>query len=379
MGKKISILGSTGSIGTQTLKVARHLGEKVKVCGLAAKSNVDLIEIQAIETGAEIVCLFDEKAAKELKKRHPMWNVVSGMEGLCEVASYHSVDTVIAGTVGSLAILPVMEAIKAKKMIGLANKEVLVAAGHFITKLAKEMGVTLFPIDSEHSAIFQCLLGEDKESISKVILTASGGPFLHLNEEQLKCVTAEGASNHPTWTMGSKVSIDCSTLMNKGFEVIEAKWLFDLPIEKIDVVIHPQSFVHSFIEFVDGSMKAQVNVPNMELPIQYALTYPERVKRDVAPFDFYKNGKFEFYLPDRKKFRCLDLAYESLRVGGSLPCVLNAGNEVLVERFCRGELSWLGIAEKLEVLLGRHNVLYESNVDTLLEVDREARLEAQRL
>jgi 1-deoxy-D-xylulose-5-phosphate reductoisomerase len=379
MERKISILGSTGSIGQQTLNVAKNLGEKVKVYGLAAKSNVDLIELQAIETGAEIVCLFDEKAAKELKKRHPMWNVVTGMSGLCEVASYHAVDTVIAATVGSLAILPVMEAIKAKKMIGLANKEILVAAGHFITKLAKEMNVTLFPIDSEHSAIFQCLLGEDKESVSKVVLTASGGPFLHFSEEQLKHVTAKDSANHPTWSMGSKVSIDCSTLMNKGFEVIEAKWLFDLPLEKIDVVIHPQSLVHSFIEFIDGSMKAQINVPNMELPIQYALTYPKREKRGTLPFDFYKNNKFEFFTPDRKKFRCLDLAYESLRVGGSLPCVLNAGNEVLVERFCRGEVSWMGIAEKLEILLGRHNALYELSVDTLLEVDREARLEAKRL
>ena len=379
MEKKISILGSTGSIGRQTLSVAKHLGEKVKVVGLAAKSNVDLIEAQAIETGAEIVCLFEEKAAKELKRRHPMWNVVSGIEGLCEVASYHSIDTVIVGVVGSMAILPVMEAIRAKKLVGLANKEVLVSAGEYITRLAKECGVTLFPIDSEHSAIFQCLLGEKKEAVSRLILTASGGPFLHLSDEELKYVTAGSAANHPTWTMGSKVSIDCSTLMNKGFEVIEAKWLFDFPVEKIDVVIHPQSVVHSFVEFVDGSMKAQVNVPSMELPIQYALTYPDRVARNEKPFDFHKYGKFEFYLPDLKKFRCLELAYESLRIGGSLPCVLNAGNEVLVERFCQGELSWLQIAEKLETLLGRHNVLHGTSVDTLLAVDREARLEAERL
>jgi 1-deoxy-D-xylulose-5-phosphate reductoisomerase len=379
MEKKISILGSTGSIGRQTLNVAKHLGESVKVVGLAAKSNVDLIEAQAIETGAEIVCLFEEKAAKELKRRHPMWNVVSGIEGLCEVASYHSIDTVIVGVVGSMAILPVMEAIRAKKLIGLANKEVLVSAGEYITKLARENEVTLFPIDSEHSAIFQCLLGEKKEEVSRLILTASGGPFLHLSDEELKYVTAGSAANHPTWTMGGKVSIDCSTLMNKGFEVIEAKWLFDFPVEKIDVVIHPQSVVHSFVEFVDGSMKAQVNVPSMELPIQYALTYPERVARAEKPFDFQKYGKFEFYLPDLKKFRCLELAYESLRIGGSLPCVLNAGNEVLVERFCQGELSWLQIAEKLETLLGRHNVLHGTSVDTLLAVDREARLEAERL
>lgn len=379
MEKRISVLGSTGSIGRQTLNVAKHLGEKIKVVGLAAKSNVDLIEAQAIEVGAEIVCLFDEKAAKELKRRHPMWNVVSGIEGLCEVASYHTIDTVIVGVVGSMAILPVMEAIKSKKRIGLANKEVLVSAGEFITTLARKNDVILFPIDSEHSAIFQCLLGEDKKDVARVILTASGGPFLYYSDEELKNITVACAANHPTWTMGNKVSIDCSTLMNKGFEVIEAKWLFDFPVEKIDVVIHPQSLVHSFVEFIDGSMKAQVNLPSMELPIQYALTYPERVKREVSPFDFKNNSKFEFYLPDKKKFRCLELAYESLRIGGSLPCVLNAANEVLVERFCRGELSWLGIAEKLETLLGRHNVLHVTSVDTLLEVDREARLEAQRL
>ncbi len=379
MEKKISILGCTGSIGQQTINVARHLGERIKVVGLAAKSNVDLIEAQALETGAEIVCLFDEKAAKELKRRHPMWNVVSGMEGLCEVASYHSIDTVVVGLVGSMAILPVIEAVKDKKVVALANKEVLVAAGEYVTLLAKEKGVTLFPIDSEHSAIFQCLQGEDIASVSRVILTASGGPFLHLSEEELLNVTVEGASAHPTWTMGNKVSIDCSTLMNKGFEVIEAKWLFDLPVEKIDVVVHPQSLVHSFIEFVDGSMKSQINEPSMELPIQYALTYPERVKRGGKPFDFQKHKLFEFYLPDLKKFKCLALAYESLRIGGSLPCVLNAGNEVLVERFCRGELSWMQISEKLELLLSRHNVVYKTSIDSILEVDREARLEAGRI
>ena len=245
--------------------------------------------------------------------------------------------------------------------------------------MAKEMGVTLFPIDSEHSAIFQCLQGEDRATVSRLILTASGGPFLNMSEEELSKVSAEHAANHPTWRMGSKVSIDCSTLMNKGFEVIEAKWLFGFPVEKIDVVIHPQSAVHSFVEFVDGSMKAQINVPNMELPIQYAITYPKREPRNDPPFDFLKYSKLDFYLPDRKKFRCLDLAYEALRVGGSLPCVLNAGNEVLVDRFVRGELSWWGISEKLEALMNRHNVLRETSVDDLLEVDREARLEAMRL
>jgi 1-deoxy-D-xylulose-5-phosphate reductoisomerase len=379
MEKKISILGSTGSIGRQTINVVKHLGDKVKVVGLAAKNNVDLIEAQALEVNPEIISLFDEKAAKELKRRRPTWNIVGGVEGLCEVASYNSSDTVIVGVVGSQAILPVMEAIRAKKFIGLANKEVLVAAGEVITNLAKKEGVTLFPIDSEHSAIFQCLQGENKESVSRLILTASGGPFLNYTEEELKFITAESAKNHPTWKMGGKVSIDCSTLMNKGFEVIEAKWLFDFPVEQIDVVIHPQSLVHSFVEFNDGSMKAQVNPPSMEIPIQYAITYPHRAKRNENPFDFKRFSKFEFFEPDRKKFRCLDLAYHSLKVGGSLPCVLNAANEVLVERFCRGELSWLGIGEKLETLLERHRVLRETSVDTLLEVDREARLEAERI
>ena len=232
------------------------------------------------------------------------------------------------------------------------------------------------PIDSEHNAIWQCMLGEDFEQVSRVILTASGGPFLHKNMEDLKGVTPKDASNHPTWTMGNKVSIDCSTLMNKGFEVIEAKWLFDIPLEKIEVLVHPQSLVHSFVEFVDGSIKAQIAEPDMELPIQYAITYPEHRKRDKEPFNFLKHGKLEFFLPDLDKFKCLDLAFEALKKGGTYPCFLNAANEVIVDRFCSGELSWLSISNKLEILMNRHNSAKELTIDAILEVDREARHEA---
>lgn len=372
MRKAISILGSTGSIGKQTLNVVRHL-QDVRVVGLAARNNVDLLEKQIHEFKPEVVAMFEEKAAQELKRRLPMQHIVRGVEGLCEVASWHSADFVVLGMVGSKGILPAAKAIQAGKDIGLANKEILVAAGEYIFNLAKEKNVNLIPIDSEHSAILQCLRGEKLAEVKRVILTASGGPFLNHSLDALKSVTAKDAANHPTWAMGDKVSIDCSTLMNKGFEVMEARWLFDIPPEKIDVVIHPQSLVHSFVEFIDGSVKAQIGVPNMELPIQYALTYPSRKPRHTAPFNFLTHGKFEFYLPNRDKFRCLELAYEALRQGGTLPCFINAANEVLVERFCKGEVSWLGISEKLEHLMLRHTPIKALTVDAILEVDREAR------
>jgi len=374
--KAISLLGSTGSIGRQTLNVVRNLGKSVKVVGLAAKNNIDLLEAQIDEFKPEVVAVFEEKAALELKRRCSGVNIVCGVDGLCEVASWHNANFAVLAMVGSKGILPAVKAIKSGIDIGLANKEILVAAGEYIFNLAKEHNVKLIPIDSEHSAIFQCLQGESIESVNRVILTASGGPFLNHELTDLKNVSVLDACNHPTWTMGNKVSIDCSTLMNKGFEVMEARWLFDLPIEKIEVVIHPQSLVHSFVEFIDGSIKAQIGVPDMEMPIQYALTHPERKIRRAKPFNFIEHSKFEFYLPNAQKFRCLDLAYDALRKGGTHPCFLNAANEVLVERFCQGEVSWLDIAEKLVTLTDGHKTLKELSVDSILEVDREARLQA---
>ncbi len=376
MKKSIVILGSSGSVGRQAINVVRNLGDTVKITGLAVKNNIDILEKQIREFEVKIACVFDEVAAEKLRPRVPWCNIVYGMRGLCDVATYCDSDFVIMGMVGSHGILPTAKAIEAKKNIGLANKEILVSAGEYIFKLAKDYGVNIIPIDSEHSAILQCLSGENIKNVSRLILTASGGPFLKYKDEEFKNIRLQDALKHPTWTMGEKVSIDCSTLMNKGFEVIEARWIFDILSDRIDVVVHPQSFVHSFVEFIDGSMKAQIAYPNMELPIQYAITYPDRVPRKFEPFNFKNNSKFEFYEPDRKKFRCLDLAYIALQEGGTMPCFLNAANEVLVDRFCRGDISWLSISEKLEILIKRHRTVSDLSVELLLEVDCEARIEA---
>lgn len=374
--KKIALLGSTGSIGKQTLNVVRHLSDSLSVVALAAKKNIDLLEKQALEFRPEIICVFEEKAALELKKRQPSWNIVTGIEGLSEVASYEEVDTALMGMSGTQGILPIISAIKAGKEIALGNKEIIVAAGEYVMGLAKKYGTEVISFDSEHSAIFQCLQGESIDEVRKIILTASGGPFIYHDENMLDRVTAEEAKKHPNWNMGVKVSIDSSTLMNKGFEVIEAKWLFGLPIEKIEVLIHPESLVHSFVEFIDGSIKAQLAIPNMELPIQYALTHPKRQKRENCFVSFKDYTKLHFFEPDLKKFKCLDLAYQSLRLGGTMPCVLNAANEVLVERFCMGEVSWRGISEKLEKLLENHANIQDICIDTILEVDKETRIKA---
>lgn len=376
MNKSICLLGSTGSVGRQTLNVVRNLGPEVKVVGLAARSNIDLLEAQIKEFSPEIVAVFEEKGALELKRRHPGLNVVCGVDGLCEVASWHSANFVLLAMVGSKGILPAIKAIESGKDIGLANKEILVSAGEYIHHLAKKHHVRLLPVDSEHSAILQCLQGEEMESVKRLILTASGGPFLHRSMEELQSVTKLDAIKHPTWNMGDKISIDSSTLMNKGLEVMEARWLFDLPVDKIEVVIHPQSLVHSFVEFVDGSMKAQISVPDMELPIQYALTYPERKPRPHKHYNFLQAHTYEFFPPNLQKFQCLQLAYDALRKGGTYPCFLNAANEVLVERFCQGEVRWLDIPEKLKILVDRQTTSKELSIDSILEIDREARLAA---
>lgn len=379
MVKAISLLGSTGSVGRQTLSVVRNLGPSVKIVGLAARSNIDLLEAQVREFQPEIVAVFEEKGALELKRRIPGINIVCGIEGLCEVASWHSATYVVLAMVGTKGILPAVEAIKNGKDIGLANKEILVSAGEYISELVKKHRVRMLPIDSEHSAILQCLQGEDIKTLKRIILTASGGPFLHRSLEELKEVKREDAANHPTWRMGNKISIDSSTLMNKGFEVMEARWLFDIPVEKIEVVVHPQSLVHSFVEFIDGSMMAQVSIPDMELPIQYALTYPERKARHHRVFNFEQPQTFEFFPPDLEKFPCLQLAYDALKKGGTYPCFLNAVNEVLVERFCEGQISWLDISKKSKILVDRQQSTQALSVDSILETDREARLAASMI
>lgn len=374
--KKIAVLGSTGSIGKSTLRIAKHLPDSFQVSALAAHSNAELLSEQIEAFQPKIACIYKKEKAKELQSRFPHVRIVAGDEGLDEIVAHGSVDFVVMAIVGMQALRPTIKAIEAKKAIGLASKEVLVSAGEYISHLAKEKGVSLLPIDSEHSALFQCLEGRDIREVRRVILTASGGPFRKHNKEELGRVTVEEALAHPTWNMGPKVTIDCSTLINKGLEMIEARWFFDLPPEKIEVVIHPQSLVHSFVEFVDGSLLAQINEPNMIYPIQYAMSYPERKPGMFAPFDFLKNNQFTFYSPDFEKFPGLRLAQESMKVGKSSPCYFNAANEVLVERFINKEICWSSISALLEKLLVKHRVVETESLESILSVDQEARKEA---
>lgn len=375
--KKIIVLGSTGSIGKNTLKVAAHLGkEVVQVVGLAAKTNIDLLEEQAKEHGVPTVAVYDEKQAALLQKRMPHLNVLSGMEGIIALAKEVEADMIVSAMTGTCGLAPTIHGIIAGKDIALANKEALVSGGALIMSLVKKHQVRMIPVDSEHCAIFQCLNGEDKKNIGRIVLTASGGPFREFSQEKLADITVDRALKHPTWSMGPKITIDSSTLMNKGLEVIEAHWLFDTPLDKIHVVIHPQSILHSMVEFVDGSMMAQMSQPSMIIPIQYALTYPDRVQGLIPPFDFMKNSKLEFFEPDFERFRCLRLAYDAVEVGGSMPCYMNAANEVLVERFIDKQISWLDISHKLDALMDKHQRCAAMTLDEILAVDTVAREEA---
>jgi len=375
--KKIALLGSTGSIGESTLKVVRHLPSSFSIAALAAHSQIDLLAEQIIEFKPEIVCVYKQEKALELQKQFPTLHIVTGDEGLKEIVNHISVDYVLMAIVGLSALKPTIDAIEAGKPVGLASKEVLVSAGDLINKLAKKHQVPLIPIDSEHSAIFQCLEGRDPKEVKRIILTASGGPFRDHTLEQLSSVNLEQALAHPNWKMGKKVTIDSSTLLNKGLEAIEARWFFDQPPEKIEVVIHPQSLVHSFVEFIDGSLLAQISEPDMVYPIQYALSYPKREKSLFKPFDFCKNNRFDFYSPDEKKFPGLGLAFDSMKTGGSSPCYLNAANEILVDRFLNQEISWQDIAKRLEKLLSAHRVVSANSLEEILSIDQEARLEAK--
>ena len=379
MKKAISLLGSTGSIGKNALEVIRHLGPDYSVVALAAHSQVDLIEQQADLYKPELVALYDEKAAAELKRRRPHLKVVAGLEGICEAASQCSATMVLSALSGTIGLKPTLAAIQAKKDVALANKEALVAGGELVMSAVRKQGVKLLPVDSEHSALFQCLVGEEPDSISRLVLTASGGPFYTYTDEMLSSITSQQALNHPTWKMGPKVSCDSSTLMNKGLEMIEAHFLFNIPASQIEVVIHPQSLIHSMVEFKDGSIKAQLSEPDMKLPIQYAFTYPTRQAGLLKPFDFIKASKLEFFYADHMKFRCLALAYQALFEGGSMPCYMNAANEILVSRFLQGSLGWSDIAKKLEMLMNKHKRVEIKTLDTVLQVDRLARIEAKEI
>jgi 1-deoxy-D-xylulose-5-phosphate reductoisomerase len=376
--RKITLIGSTGSIGQNSLAVIKHLGPDYRVVALAAHSQIDLLEQQAREFLPEMIAVYDQAKAFELQARLPHIPVLAGMEGLQAAASLSSADFVLLAMTGTLGLAPALAAINAGKTIGLANKEALVTGGALLTEKARQRGVSLLPIDSEHSAIFQCLQGEDAKSVRRLILTASGGPFRSYDPAQLAGITVDHALRHPTWKMGPKITVDCSTLMNKGLELIEAYWLFGLPVDKIEVVVHPQSLIHSMVEFDDLSVMAQMSEPSMTLPIQYALTYPHRKPGLQRPFDFTMARTLEFYPPDTNKFRCLHLAYEAIRHGESMPAYMNAANEILVERFINRQISWVDIGQKLEMLMNRHSSLSISSYEEIVEVDTLARNDAMR-
>lgn len=370
--KKIAVLGSTGSIGTQTLKIVRD-NKDIKVVSLAAGSNIDMLEGQIKEFHPEVVCVWDKDKALELENRIKGLDVevVSGMDGLIAAATVGSVQTVVLAVVGMIGIRPAIAAINAHKDIALANKETLVTAGHIIMKLAEEKNVKILPVDSEHSAIFQSLNGEKKEQAVKLILTASGGPFRGMTKEQMKNVTVEDALNHPNWSMGKKITIDSATMVNKGLEIIEAKWLFNMDINDIQVVVQPQSLIHSMVEFADGGIIAQLGVPDMRLPIQYALYYPDRRPLNGDRVDFGKIGKITFEIPDMNNFRGLYLARQAGITGGSMPTVMNAANEKAVALFLSGKIGFLDITDIIAGCMEKHRVIDNPSLEDILMAERE--------
>lgn len=368
--RNIAILGSTGSIGTQTLEIVRENND-LNVVSIAAKSSINKLEEQVREFKPDIVCVYDEKAASQFKVMISDTNtkVVSGMEGLIEAATYKSAELVVTAFVGMIGIVPTVEAIKAGKNIALANKETLVTAGHIVMDLAKKNNVKILPVDSEHSAIFQSLNGENSKEIDKILLTASGGPFRTKTKDDLKTVTLEDALKHPNWGMGRKITIDSATMVNKGLEVLEAKWLFDVDVDNIQVVVQPQSIIHSMVQFNDGAVIAQLGVPDMKLPIQYAIYYPERRYLSGDRLDFGKIGQITFEDPDFEKFKGLELAYESGRIGGSMPTVLNAANEKAVAMFLNRKIGYLEIADIIEYCMSKHNTIENPTIEQILEIE----------
>ena len=371
--KHVAIIGSTGSIGTQTLEIARW-NQDIKICALSAGRNIDLLEKQAREFRPEIVGLWDEKLADELKDRLKDMDirVVSGMDGLIKIAEYKTSDILVTAIVGMIGIRPTVAAIKAGKDIALANKETLVTAGHIIMPLAKEKGVSILPVDSEHSAIFQSLQGNTHDSIEKILLTASGGPFRGKSREFLKHVKLEDALKHPNWSMGRKITIDSSTLVNKGLEVMEAKWLFDVALDQIQVVVHPQSVIHSAVEYQDGAVIAQLGTPDMRLPIQYALYYPERRNLSGRRLDLFEIADLTFEKPDTDTFRGLALAYQAMEKGGNIPTVYNAANEKAVSLFLDRKISYPEITELIEACMENAEFIDHPDVDEILGTEAAA-------
>lgn len=373
--KNLSVLGCTGSIGTQTLDIVRNYPDKLKVTALAAMKSVDKIEEQIREFHPEVAVLYDEKAAEELKTRiaDTDTKVLTGMDGLIEAATLESTDIVVGAIVGMIGIRPTVAAIEAHKTIALANKETLVAAGHIVMRLAKENGVQILPVDSEHSAIFQSLQGNEHKCVEKILLTASGGPFRGKKKEDLAGMTAAEALKHPNWSMGPKVTIDSSTLVNKGLEVMEAHWLFDVDYDDINVIVHPQSIVHSAVQYVDGAVIAQLGVPDMHLPIQYALFYPNRMYLGQERLDLTKLAQLTFEKPDMETFRGLALAFKAARTGGSMPTVFNAANEVAVRRFLNNEITYPEITEEIEKAMDAHKLIENPSLDEIFETEKAVR------
>ncbi|MGI6204769.1 MAG: 1-deoxy-D-xylulose-5-phosphate reductoisomerase [Anaerovoracaceae bacterium] len=371
--KKIVILGSTGSIGTQALDVIRKNRDRFSVRALSCGHNISRLRDQIEEFSPEAVCVADSSDAASLSKDFPGVSVLSGSEGLDETASA-GCDILINALVGIAGLSPTYSAIKAGNDIALANKETLVTGGEFITAEAERRGVRIVPVDSEHSAIFQSLQGNEGNSIRRILLTASGGPFRTMPAERFRDITPEMALAHPNWSMGKKITIDSATMMNKGFEVIEAKWLFGVPLEKVQVLIHPQSIVHSAVEYEDGAVMAQLGMPDMRIPIQYALTYPERLPSDFPKIDFFRDAReLTFEEPDTEKFKCLRLAYEAQKEGGTAPAAMNAANEVLVRLFLEGKIKFTDIPDTIEAVLERHCCIKHPGIEEIIGVDRESR------
>lgn len=371
--KKIGILGSTGSIGTQTLEIVRS-NPDLQVIALAAGSNVSLMEQQVREFHPMLAVMGSEEAATDLKNRiaDTDTRVSAGMEGMLELAILPQMEVLVTAIVGMIGIRPTIAAIKAGKTIALANKETLVTAGHIIMPLAKEKGVSILPVDSEHSAIFQSMHGENRERVSKILLTASGGPFRGKKTEELQDITVEDALKHPNWSMGRKITVDSATLVNKGLEVMEAKWLFDVEPEQIQVVVHPQSIIHSMVEYVDGGIMAQLGMPDMKLPIQYALFYPDRRPMDGRRVDFFALKSISFEEPDVKTFRGLQLAYDAIAAGGSMPTVFNAANEKAVGLFLNKKIRFLAIYDLIQGAMEQHKVIANPTVEEILEAEAQA-------
>lgn len=371
--KKIAILGSTGSIGTQALDMIKKNPGKFKAVVLSAANNIDLLSVQVDEFHPEAIVVADEQKALAMQKKYPDLEVLYGMDGLITAASKVESDMVLNSLVGMTGLQPTYHAIKAGKDIALANKETLVSGGEIIMNAVKENNVKMLPVDSEHSAIFQCLEGNDRNKVKRIILTASGGPFRGYSKEQLQNVTVEDALNHPNWKMGSKVTIDSATLLNKGLEVIEARWLFDVPVGKIEVVVHPQSIIHSMVEYIDHSIIAQLGVPDMRIPIAHAFSHPDRLENDIKGIDFKILSTLTFEPPDTQVFKCLDLAYQAIKEGGSYPVVLNAANEILVKLFLDKKIKFIDIQDNINYMMEEHTPVFNLDLDTVINIDQEIR------